>query len=403
MTGRTADSTIKGFLYQFNKTLLEITQAEDDETITVEGLVEDIDIYHTDGTLKAIQCKYHESKDKYTGSLIYKPLLQMAEAFSKNPTKDIKYIIFLHIPNEEPGDREVAMATLEAARNTSDKSLIKIAARIESAFDADNFLDNVKLEFGLSIDDLEVEVKKALEEYKLTGSDVETLLYPNAITKVSKLSSLKSEDERKISNKHLRKYLSSVTTTAISKWTLALKNRSEILNQTKKQLANSFSQNSRERCFYFDSNDIEDFNDKIVVFIGNYLDKYHSKPSHLKTPIFAINIDFNSIKDIEHRLFKKGIKVNTGLVGGVFEIEQFYRDPIQKIIKSKVEEREFDLRLLALDSEEYAINHRKGDDLYLISSSVPECIETTDINHYQIGTNNFNELEYVISIRNSHE
>jgi hypothetical protein len=65
MTGRTADSTIKGFLYQFNKTLLEITQTEDDETITVEGLVEDIDIYHTDGTLKAIQCKYHESKDKY--------------------------------------------------------------------------------------------------------------------------------------------------------------------------------------------------------------------------------------------------------------------------------------------------------------------------------------------------
>lgn len=403
MTGRTADSTIKGFLYQFNKTLLEIIQAEDDETIIVEGLVEDIDVYHADGTLKAIQCKYHESKDKYVDSIIYKPLLQMAEAFSKNPTKDIKYIVFLHVPNEELGEREVTIETLNAARTTNDKSLIKIVGRIESTFDADNFLKNVKLEFGSSIDDLEAKVKEALEKYELTGSDVETILYPNAITKISKLSSLKTEDDRKISNKHLKKYLSGVTTTAISKWTLALKNRHEILKQTKNQLASSFSQNSRERYFYFDSKSIESFEEKIVVFICNYLVKYCSKPSHLKPPVFAINIDFESIKNIESRLFKKGIKVNTGLVGNTFEIEQFYKEPMIKINKNKVEEREFNLRLLAFNSEHNALNYRKGDDLYLICSSIPECIETTDINYFQVGTSNFNELEYVISLRNNHE
>ena len=162
MTGRTADSTIKGFLYQFNKTVLEVTQADDDEIITVEGLVEDVDIYSADGSLKAIQCKYHESQDKFTGSLIYKPLLQMAEAFSKNSKKDIKYTIFLHVPTETIGVRNVEKDMLDEAMATDNQSLIKIVARIENNFDADDFLKNVKIEFGTSIDELEVEVKKSL-------------------------------------------------------------------------------------------------------------------------------------------------------------------------------------------------------------------------------------------------
>ncbi|MCT7009442.1 hypothetical protein M1749_24160, partial [Salmonella enterica subsp. enterica serovar Oranienburg] len=69
---RTADYTIQGFLYQFNKTLLEILRAAGDSVVTVEGIVEDIDIVAGDVTT-AIQCKYHESNDVFTLSSIYKP------------------------------------------------------------------------------------------------------------------------------------------------------------------------------------------------------------------------------------------------------------------------------------------------------------------------------------------
>ena len=41
---RVADSTIQGFLYQFNITLQEILKASEDDEITVEGIIEDIDI-----------------------------------------------------------------------------------------------------------------------------------------------------------------------------------------------------------------------------------------------------------------------------------------------------------------------------------------------------------------------
>ena len=403
MSKRTADSTIKGFLYQFNKTLLEISQAEEDETVTVEGLVEDLDIVSADGGFKAIQCKYHESQDKYTGSLIYKPLLQMAEAFSKSKSKEIQYIIFLHVPSEKVGERDVTKKLINDALATKDQLLKKITARISSDFDSTEFIKFVKIEFGSSIDDLEKEVKKALGDYELDGGDVETVLYPNAITKIAKLSSLKNEAKRKITRKELSRYLSSVTTTAISKWTLALRNRTEILNKNKKQLANSLSQNSRERYFYFTTHDIENFDKNIVVFICNYLGKYHSKTAHLKTPVFAIDRDLEVVKEIQYRLFKKGIKTNTGLVGDHFEIEQFYREPIKKIAKGVIEEREFDLRLLALKPQPDIINNRKGDDLYLVCNCAPDYIDTTDINCYQVGTENFNELEYVINLRNSHE
>ncbi|MOA38462.1 hypothetical protein D3C78_1601500 [compost metagenome] len=58
--GRSADYTIQGFLYQFNQTLAELLKAADDAEITIEGIVEDIEVATFSGT-KAIQCKYHET------------------------------------------------------------------------------------------------------------------------------------------------------------------------------------------------------------------------------------------------------------------------------------------------------------------------------------------------------
>ena len=72
---RSADYTIQGFLYQFNKTLLEILKEADDSQITIEGIIEDIDIENCTG-ITAIQCKYHEGQ-KFSLSKVHKPLLQM--------------------------------------------------------------------------------------------------------------------------------------------------------------------------------------------------------------------------------------------------------------------------------------------------------------------------------------
>ena len=44
MSMRQADSAIRGYLYQFNKSIYEILQLADGAEITLEGVIEDIDI-----------------------------------------------------------------------------------------------------------------------------------------------------------------------------------------------------------------------------------------------------------------------------------------------------------------------------------------------------------------------
>ncbi len=117
---RVADYTIKGFLYQFNKTLLEILNSPTGSAITVEGIVEDVEI-STPTELIAIQCKYHEASDSFTMSSIFSPVLQMMTHFKANPSANVRYILFGHYPSVNPsnpplvGDKELR-AVLESKK-----------------------------------------------------------------------------------------------------------------------------------------------------------------------------------------------------------------------------------------------------------------------------------------------
>ena len=93
---RQADSTIKGYLYQFNKSIYEILLLEDEASITLEGAIEDIDVL-SPTSLTTIQCKYHEDK-KYQISSVAVPILEMLCNFCETSYlgKDVKYILYAY-------------------------------------------------------------------------------------------------------------------------------------------------------------------------------------------------------------------------------------------------------------------------------------------------------------------
>ncbi|MFK5892156.1 MAG: hypothetical protein QM504_02930 [Pseudomonadota bacterium] len=91
---RSAIDTIRGYCYQFDKSILEILSLKgNSDIIEVEG-IEDVDI-ESDGELRVVQCKYYE-KTSYNHSVIAKPIRLMLKHFSENKKFDGRYHLYGH-------------------------------------------------------------------------------------------------------------------------------------------------------------------------------------------------------------------------------------------------------------------------------------------------------------------
>lgn len=399
---RTADYTIQGFLYQFNKTALEILKAQDDDKITVEGIVEDIEVLSST-SLTAIQCKYHEASTSFTASAVYKPLLQMLKHFSDNPTTNIRYVLFAHFPMGGTTPPAVAKATLQAALATKDKELAKYVRALPPSVNLDSFEGRFTMEFGPSYDDITKQVGKELEANGISEGDIETLAYPNAIHRIATLSVKHDAADRQITKKLFLSDLKAIRTTAISRWTLALKTREKLLQARRKQLKVYLDKNARLRYFVIDPSSIEDYDTEIVLFITDYIDKYHFKPAHISTPILCLYANRSEIQDIQHRLYAKGIVATDGYVGGQFERSFFFREPLSSKGAGGKVKREFSLRILGWDDHGKVLNDRKCDDLFIIGEPDCDALNTVDVNVERLAGATLKEIKYVMRVSNVYE
>lgn len=397
-----ADYTIQGFLYQFNKTALEILKAQDDDKVTLEGIVEDIEVA-TSNSLTAVQCKYHEASTSFTVSAVYKPLLQMLKHFSENQNANIKYVLFAHFPGVSTPHPEINKKTLEAALISKDKGLAKHVAKVPSNTNLDSFLSKFTMEFGPCYDDITKQVGKELEANGIPNSDIETLAYPNTIHMIAMLSVKHSLVDRQITKKKFLSDLKAIRTTAISQWTLALKTRGKLLQARRKQLKVHLDMNTRLRYFVINPSDIEDYGSQIVLFISDYVNKYHFKPAHINTPILCLCAGRKQIQDVQYRLYAKGIVSTDGYIGRHFESAYFFREPqSSKGVGNKVE-REFSLRILDWNSHGKVLNDRKCDDLFILGE--PDCntLDIEDVNVERLAGVTLKEVKYVMGVSNVYE
>jgi hypothetical protein len=437
---READYTIKGFIYQFNKTLEQVLSEPNGTEITVEGIIEDIDVVSA-GFTKAIQCKYHETKEKYKSSDISKPILQMLVHYANNKDKDIQYILYAHFSGETEGEKTISKSDIETILKSKDKSYLNYisalkppklqaikdlllkhkksaeeiktiityygtATDLELQIDLDRFLKPEKFKFiiGKSFDALILDTKQLLEaKSDFTKVDIEELFYPNAIQKIANKSILHNADDRKINNTNFITELEKNKKTAITRWTRELLTYSKLLAKRRNQLKLNLQANHRLRYFLFNESNIKDFENKIVKFISDYIGKYHYKIKlHSKTPIFCIKTDNqNLIPQIESRLYQKGLKYQNGLKGNDFFQGEFLREPT--IITTKTW-REYQLRICNynIDSAK-AINSKKSDDLFIIGKEDFKEIDTQDINVEFLEVSNLKELQYLLMLTDNFE
>jgi hypothetical protein len=389
---RTADYTIQGFLYQFNKTLLEILNAPDDAVITIEG-IEDIDV-STPSMHTAIQCKYHETKRSFTASDIYKPLLQMMHHFYQYPDKNINYILFAHFPGEcNKSALPVNKETLEESLRSKSPKFTRYINDLKGNIDLDAFLTKFSAPIGSSFDTLIQEVYAALQSSGFLETDIETLIYPNAIHTIASLSIKHVVSAREITKKQLLDSLRDVRKIAISCWTLALKTRKQILEAKRKELKSNLDKNSRRRYFVVNPDFSGDnFASEIVIFVEEYCAKYHFKPTHVEPPLFCLKTTEQIFRDVQSRLYKKGIVSTDGYFG-----DNFFEDHFLRKFKYSNRGSEFSIRLLRWRNLE-TINRYKGDDIFILGSGHYNDWDSNDVNIEVLGSQSIKEIKYILGI-----
>lgn len=402
---RSADYAIQGFLYQFNKTLLEILSAAWDDEVRIEGVIEDIEVVAPTG-LTAIQCKYHEAQSAFVPSAVYRPLLQMLIHFLEHRSKNINYVLYAYFPDLAPGGPSpITTSDLESALRSANeglKPLIQQVGQVDSS-DLEEFLSRFRMELGPKFDELVYQVYEALKLAGIAEEDVETLAYPNAINIIANLSINHSADQRKITKSQLVQNLLGIKKTAVSRWTLALRTRKQILKARRSQLKPNLDKNVRLRYFIIDPSGLEDFETGIVTFICDFLDKYHFKPAHLQTPLFCLDTNEDVFDNIRARLFQKGIICTDGFIGSHFYPTYFFREPIRNHSKG-VSHVEFRLRLLRwTDMSRDLLDSVRCDDLFLLGTDDLRGLNVQDVNVEILEGANLKEISYMLGVSNTYD
>lgn len=355
---RQANSTILGYSYQFNKSIFEILSANDDDSITLEGVIEDIDIQSPYNTT-TIQCKYHEDK-KYQISSVAEPILEMICHYHECSAigKKVNYILYAYYAdNVESVDKDKFAEYISSTTNKDillsffhriysiqDPAILQIANKVKKTTDEkkhlveyyaknrgslklcvslDNFWECFKYCKAEQYDVLSQKIIEKLSEI-VDKETAETLYYPNAFSYVVKLSAKQNVANRKVTKKKLLKFLSEQKSVLITKWTLAALDKKKILENKKKHLSSYFSSNADVRAFLFSDKFNEKNSENIVAFIHAYIAKYFKKPKLQKPPIFIFeNNSEELLKNAILGLYKYQKYVNNGLVANCFMEDNF--------------------------------------------------------------------------------
>ncbi|MDX0018394.1 hypothetical protein GOC03_03255 [Sinorhizobium meliloti] len=394
--GRTAEYSIKGYLYQFLRYFSEIIDAEDGTTITIEGAIEDIDV-QASGVTTAVQCKYHEQSEKFTLGKIYKPILLMLEHFSTNSNilPIVHYHLFCHFPNES-GSRSLTRAELDLVLATTAEALVKIVSRIAPGADYDLFLSRMTIEFGQSAEELQKSVLASLRAKGFSSDDIDAIVFPTAIQRIVDLATKSEISDRTVDPVAFMASLRDVKRVAFTRWTRELATREQIFKRLRKELKNSLNRNSRRRYFVIDPATIENFDRDIVRFIRMFADSYSNKYLHNSPPLFAIAGDYD-VADLVTRVHDSGLRCADGFIGASFRAEELFRRPI---LREKPFAMEFNVRLARRNAIIQPLPVRP-DELFLVNL-VDDPWAHADVNVHHFEIERLSHLEYALQLRDDY-
>jgi len=355
---RQANSTIKGYSYQFNKSILEILKAGETDEILLEGVIEDIDIQSPTG-ITTIQCKYHEDK-KFQISNVAAPLLEMLCHYCECTYlgRSVSYILYAYYEDnvdsvdmedfvkflKSTTDKDILAKYFHRIYTISDPAILAIANQVKKSnsekeqlfnhyksnreslslrVNIQDFWNNFTYVKAEQFDELQAKIIQALEG--ITDHDTATsLFYPNAFSHVAFLSSRVDSSDRIITKGKFVDFLQNQKSVLLTRWTIGALDREQILKSKKVYLSAAFASNPDVRAFIFSDAFLDNAGNKIIVFIHEYIAKYFKKRKLQKPPIFIFGSkNSNLMQNALLELYKYQQSVNTGSIGTAFLEDSF--------------------------------------------------------------------------------
>lgn len=390
---RTAEYSIKGYLYQFLRYLSEILAAGPGTKITIEGAIEDVDVA-APGFTTAVQCKYHEAVDKFSLSKIYKPVLLMLQHFSHNSsaTPEIRYRLFCHFPDQN-GTRQLSKDELKSVLATKSEAMHKIIERIAPGVDHDVFLARFTIEFGQTSEGLQKSVLATLSAKGFSAEDVDAIIFPNAIQRIVDTATRSAITDRTVDPATFIEALRDVRRVTFTRWTRALASRAQIAKRLREDLAPSLAHNVRRRTFVINPGMIEKFDDTIVVFIKRFVERYCYKYLHEYPPLFLITGDYD-VDALATRLHDAGLTAATGMVGSAFRANALFKKPMRRKTPLEIEFR-LGLARRSVVTEDPP---QRPDELFLVNVT-DDVWAKKDVAVHRFEIERLSDLEYVLKLR----
>lgn len=363
---------IKGFLYQFDKSLIEILRNPESK-IGIEK-VQDININNY-----AIQVKHKETQN-YSPSKIKNAVIQLLDLFKND--KSQKFSLYCHFKDKSPCYYKLNLTVLDKIiGDKKDEYLPYLKKEFINNFQI-NFSDNYEEQFEDLIDLIKI-------SFSLSSKDKAIIYHSIFRSKLFDIS-IKTKDEREISKNDLLLFIEDTEKTifylSYSKY-LGREKYEKIIRKDFFTF-NSANINNFERLFLIDCH--HDVNLLDINKIVNCLSKKYFKVSKSPQPILCfLNLQNDKLIELKQELIDQGILFNDGTF---FNGDRFRLD---RIIESELTNNQLKIKIIGFDHLYKILEMIKIKEIYQFYIDSPIMFET-DHKHIKIQIEETNQILRII-------
>ena len=343
---RSAHAAIKGYEYQFDRTILEILAADENVTVHIEG-IEDVDLVGANES-QAIQVKYYEAQRYASPKSLRDPIKLMLDHFKTGA----RWSYVLHVHFGRTGDLPTHFS-LEQLKNCLTKHDQKTDEDIEYFTGLEDpalqdFCDRVSIRSGVTFDDQQSSLTSELAgSLKCDKDEVQAIYLAKARDFIRERARSADAAVRTVSREQLLASLN-VRELLFSRWQLVELGEEKYLRlQVAHLKKNGFMDTRRVRAMSVDLSE-ENFQTVVAIAIDT-ANTHLGRLKNAKPWVLILKASPRLLRAFKIELIRNAVDFNDGYESLEFSAATFVRPPVINLMGTtdKLKNSSYVLRVIS--------------------------------------------------------